>query len=345
MLIIRVYDIPEEASIIAFSLTSIMLNAPQASLLNPVCIADLPASDFHVSPETLTEDVVSFLENSPDVPGVLLLNENAIIGLITRLKLFERLGHRYGVELFLRKPVIELNRYIGTKPAILSGHLKIDAAVQQALSRHASDIYDPVVVDVDRKYRILDINVLLLAQSRIVSNLSNVVGKLQHIENLMRHDYEKTDLFHQLLQLLGQVVPYHQAAVVAEFDSQLYFAAAVGFPDESHAPINRIKQNQIYKLMMKHRQAIYVPEASLHPVWKGMESLGMPSSWLGVPLLSGKNCLGLLSLGRNVKSPFTSDEKETSQAFAQQIVAILSRPDTRRPGIAHEPAGSLIGIV
>jgi hypothetical protein len=79
-------------------------------------------------------------------------------------------------------------------------------------------------------------------------------------------------------------------------------------------------------MMLKHRQVIYLPDTSHVPAWQGMEVLGKPASWLGVPLLEGEeNFLGFLSLGRNVDSPFIMDEKQTCQAFAQRIVKTLLR--------------------
>jgi len=150
----------------------------------PVCIADLPAHDFQVSPETLTEQVVAELENSPDLPGVLIVKNRKLVGFLTRLKLFERLGHRYGVELFMRKPIMELNGVMQTQVEVLPGNLRIDEAVRRALKRPPLDIYDPVVMELrNRMFRILDMNVLVLAQSRTVTNLSNVVGIVHTGEN------------------------------------------------------------------------------------------------------------------------------------------------------------------
>ena len=72
----------------------------------PVSITDLSGHEFSVTPNTNTEKVVEELENQPDLPGVMIVENGRLLGVITRLKLFERLGHRFGVELFLQKPII-----------------------------------------------------------------------------------------------------------------------------------------------------------------------------------------------------------------------------------------------
>lgn len=297
----------------------------------PVCIADLPAHDCQVSPETLTEQVVAELENSPELPGVLIVKNRKLIGFLTRLKLFERLGHRYGVELFMRKPILELNSIMQARVEALPGNLRVDEALQRALKRPPLDIYDPVVMELRNKmFRILDMNVLVLAQSRTVTNLSNIVGKVQQIDGLIYQDWDKAEILGRMLRLLGQVVPYHQSQVFTQRGQQVELAASVGRPDDGDVDFNSIQSNSIYKMMLKHRQAIYLPETSHVPAWQGMEVLGQPASWLGVPLLDGEgNFLGFLSLGRNVDSPFILDEKQTCQAFAQRMAKALLRKEKK----------------
>lgn len=299
----------------------------------PVCIADLPAHDFQVSPDTLTEDVVAVLENTSDLPGVLIVKHRKLAGFITRLKLFERLGHRYGVELFMRKPISELNRIMRTQVEPLPGNLRVDEAVQRALNRSPLDIYDPVVLEFkNQMYRILDMNVLVLAQSRTVTNLSNVVGKLGQIDALIYQDWDKAEVVARMLCLLGQVVPYHQAHVLVQDGRRLELVAAQGAPEDAGADWSNIQSNPIYKMMLKHRQAIYLPDTSHVPAWQGLEALGQPAAWLGVPLLDvdgAGDFLGFLSLGRNVDSPFLLDEKQTCQAFAQRMSRALPMKDKK----------------
>lgn len=297
----------------------------------PVCIADLPAHDFQVSPDTLTENVVTVLEDTPDLPGVLLVEESELVGFLTRLKLFERLGHRYGIELFMRKPIRQLAAAIPSRVQPLLGNLRVDEALRHALSRPRRDMYDPLVVELKNKiYRILDMNVLVLAQSQTVTNLSNVVGKLGQIDTLIYQAWNKTEILGRMLRLLGQVVPYHQAQVLIEQDSNIELAASHGFKADDTLDFNSIRFNTIYKMMLQHRQTIYLPDTNHVPAWKGMEVLGRPASWLGVPLLdSDGNFFGFLSLGRNVDSPFNLDEKQTCQAFAQRISKVLLQKEKK----------------
>jgi len=137
-----------------------------------------------------------------------------------------------------------------------------------------------------------------------------------------------------MLRLLGQVVPYHQAQVLVRQGQRIELAVSFGHPGDRGLDFSSIQSNSIYKMLLKHRQAIYLPDTSHVPAWQGMEVLGQPASWLGAPLLDGEgNFLGFLSLGRNADSPFILDEKQTCLAFAQRIAKTLLRKE-KKSGLA-----------
>lgn len=292
----------------------------------PVCIADLPAHDFQVTPETLTETVVAVLEENPELSGVLIVESRQLRGFLTRLKLFERLGHRYGIELFMRKPIANLAAAMQSQATLLPGNLRVDEAVRRALARPLRDMYDPVVVQLPNgMYRILDVTVLVLAQSRTIANLSNVVGKLGQLDALIYQQGDENDVIQRMLRLLGQVVPYHQAHVFVRQNDQLALTAWQGDGNDTIDTAS-IQLNAIYEMMVNHRQGISLPDTRRVPAWSGLESLGRPISWLGVPFLhEDGQFIGFLSVGRNIESPFTPDEKQTCQSFAQRIVKMIAR--------------------
>jgi hypothetical protein len=291
----------------------------------PVSISDLPGHAFSVSPETPTEKVVAELENQPALPGVLIIENGQLLGVITRLKLFERLGHRFGVELFLQKPIIQLKDLIRTNAQPMPGYSRIDEAIQCALSRPAMDVYDPIVVlREDGAMQLLDINSLLLAQSRAMASLSNVVGNLKQIDRLIGSGRDEHEIFNQILQLLRQVVPYHQAGILAIDETGMGFVAHFGYRLAPYRA-DGVLTSATYTLIAQHRQAICIPNAKKVPGWRGMEILGAPLAWMGVPLLANNQMLGLLSISRDVDRTFSSDERETALVFAQRITELLKR--------------------
>ena len=289
----------------------------------PVSIADLQGHAFSVFPSTQTEKVVAELENQAALPGVMIIEDGQLLGVITRLKLFEYLGHCLSVDVLLQKPIIQLKGLIRTHAQPLPGYFRVDEAMQYALSRPGPDVYDPIIVlHDDGAMQLLDINLLLLAQSRAMASLSNVVENLEKIDNLINSGCDRVEVFNQVLRFLRQAVPYHQAGILAIDETGIGFVAHSGYrltPNRADEILN----SATFALIIKHRQAIYISNANNVLAWGGMETLGTPIAWLGVPLLENNQPLGLLSISRNVERAFSSDERETALAFAQRITELL----------------------
>ncbi len=132
-------------------------------------IGDLPSHDFWVDPTTSGQFVATEFEQRPDLPGILVMDETRSLGMISRQKFFEQLGRPYGVALFMRRSIRELLEIILIEPLQLSHTCRIDEAVEQALSRATRLVYEPIVVEAeDHSLRLLDLHILLLAQSHLL---------------------------------------------------------------------------------------------------------------------------------------------------------------------------------
>ncbi len=97
-----------------------------------------------------------------------------------RTQFFEWLSRPYGLETFLRRPIKSLWRMIADteeiadvekfleKYLVLSATCPIDKAVELALKRRTSLAYEPIIIEwADGRWRLLDMQVLLLAQSQL----------------------------------------------------------------------------------------------------------------------------------------------------------------------------------
>ncbi|MBD0303848.1 MAG: response regulator [Tolypothrix sp. T3-bin4] len=106
--------------------------------------------------------------------------DSQIVGMISRTQFFEWLSRPYGLETFLRRPIKSLWRMIADteeipdveqfleKYLVMSATCPIDKAVELALKRRTSLAYEPIIIEwADGRRRLLDMQVLLLAQSQL----------------------------------------------------------------------------------------------------------------------------------------------------------------------------------
>jgi GAF domain-containing protein len=297
------------------------MTQPTGYVHTPVCVDDLPQHDYWVPLATQTETVTKLLEARPELPGVLLFDNDLLYGIIPRKRIFERLGHRYGVELFLHKSVSELHSSLAPQMFTVHPHTRIDNAVYQAMERSLDVLYEPLVVVSDRRHaRMLDFHTLLLAQSHILNNMNNLFSNLNRIELSLKQRPHLHDSMTMILDGLRQVVPYHHASILPRE------ANGVHFSDNkitTFIPTTPVLENPIYQAVMQHNQPLYLEDIKKVPAWSGMDSISELRTWVGVPLRNGSSSLGILSLGRRTLSSFSKDEIVIADTFAGYISQAL----------------------
>lgn len=295
----------------------------------PVSVGDLPSFDYQVSVETLTETVTNHLEAHPDTPGVILLQNGKLHSVLPRSLMFERLGHRYGIELFLRKPILELQQSMGLKTFTISNAMSVRDAVQFALKREPVYIYAPMaIVFEDGHLRLLDMHVLLYAQSHILDNANNVFGSMNLIEQAIHQNRPFKELMDMIFDAISRVAPSHRAGVFVKLSRWVNLPGG----HDLLFPLNdSLGNSTAFKTVVETGRPVHLDNIKESSQLQGMKSLGKFRSWLGAPVMSSLGCEGVLSLGRISQSPFSDEEIQLAKTFSEYIGIALN-------GSANVPA-------
>lgn len=295
---------------------------PTGKIPVPVCIGDLPMSDYAVPHNTLAETVASHLQNDSLVPGALILDGKRLSGVIPRHKMFERLGKRYGVELFLRKPIGELEHELGVEAFTLKSHLSINIAVKLALSRAEANIYDPIVVEHESgTLTLLDMYILLLTQSQLSTNLSGIVSSLNNIETILSNETAGASTLGLILESMNLVVPFHHVQILLRDEDEI--AEILGPYENVKVATEPLERNDIYRSVLTINQPLILEDVREVPAWRNVASPSITRSWMGIPLTNQTKNVGLIMLSRFAFSPFTINEKELAQVFSRYINTLL----------------------
>ncbi|ABS27813.1 histidine kinase [Anaeromyxobacter sp. Fw109-5] len=103
----------------------------------------LLTGDAWVAPDTCVELVAQRFFASPELEAVALVDEERPVGLLTRGRLLVKLARNFGRELYAKKPV---TRIADLAPLVLLHDVPLATAVERALERDASAVYDEVIV-------------------------------------------------------------------------------------------------------------------------------------------------------------------------------------------------------
>lgn len=299
-----------------------------AAFTRPIrSIGDLPTYQYDVAASTPVEKIVEKLKRNPELPGVLLHEDAVFMGGLSRLKIFEWLGRPYGVELFFKKSAANLYGSMHrTSNEIFPSDMKIGQAVQKALSRPPEIRYDPVVVSFGEKgLRMLDMNLLLLAQSDQLSKANHVIEKQIEIGRVLSSSLELPRVLALVLEQMESIIPYHRAAILLYRNEEMEFAASRGYPQQVDMEEARIlvNNNRIFTRIMQQRKPSLVKDTTQQSDWQHIAGVPPTRSWLGVPLIQNDQVLGMLSISRLEVMPFTPEEVEISAIFAGQAGAAL----------------------
>jgi signal transduction histidine kinase/CheY-like chemotaxis protein len=140
-----------------------------AELPADATLGQLPSFDYAVSPSTRTADVSAEFDRHPRLPGVMLVEGTRLRGVVSRTRMLEQLGHTFGVELYMKRPIELLLKRTGPKPLVLAESHSIHESAEAALAREA-DLTEPIVVQTEQgRLTLVDTQTLLLAQSRLLS--------------------------------------------------------------------------------------------------------------------------------------------------------------------------------
>lgn len=295
---------------------------PTGHIPVPVCIGDLPASDYSAWQNDFTETITEYMQNNLLVPGVIIRRDEKEFGVIPRHKMFERLGKRYGVELFLKRPIGELEKELGIEPFILKSHISINVAVKRALSRPESNIYDPVVVEYeDGNIALLDMYVLLLTQSQLSTNLSGIISSLNNIETILANETAGISTLNLILESMNLVVPFHHIRIILQNQDDI--ATMLSGNEAVQIAKEPLERNEIYRSILTINQTLSLEDVRAVPSWKNIDTPSITRSWMGLPLTNQFGTVGLVALSRFTFSPFTANEKELAQVFTRYINSLL----------------------
>ncbi len=288
----------------------------------PVCIGDISGYRFSVSVNEQTGFVAKTLRNNPKLPGVLLYDEENFIGMIPRQTIFERLGRRYGVELFLSKSISVLYKELRVaRPLVLKGEMRVDDAVQCALSRDDAHLYDPVVVIYAGEYRLLDMHSLITVQANMLENLNTVAAKLNNCGVVAEYSEEAS--VEKIMDALREVVPFHDAGLFTKHQiSQSLYIKGEKF---IHSIPKEIQTPSFYQTPETFNQIICRDDLHGVLLWEDIAepTKADPKAWMGVPLANDDEYLGVLSLCRYAHTPFSINEKELTSNYAWYLGKLM----------------------
>lgn len=144
-------------------------------------LRELSLSDFQFESSQLGQEVAQTFQCHPLLPGVIITEHGRFIGIISRRRFLEQMSRPYGLELFSRRPLKSLYRFVQTSALILTADTSIVTAARRCLECSPDLLYEPITVELSpQQYGLLDVCQLLVAQLQIHELATQLMSQLYH---------------------------------------------------------------------------------------------------------------------------------------------------------------------
>lgn len=133
-------------------------------------LADLELWDMRVDGTMTGEFVDALFQESPLLPGIIVVEGERITALISRRAFYGMVDRSFSRQVYWRRPVsVMVESLQHPAPTVLPARLSVAAAVEAALARTHDEVFDPLVIDDGSSLHLLEIDVLLRAQTGVLA--------------------------------------------------------------------------------------------------------------------------------------------------------------------------------
>ncbi len=156
-------------------------------------VKELPLYDFRIDDSSPGKEVAQAFQLNPLLPGVILTKKGKFSGIISQRQFLEIMSSPYGLELFSKRSICSLYRFVNQEIFKIPGELQIVEAARRSLQRLNHLVYEPIVVEIEPSvHRLLDMHQLLLADSQIHQLTCNLLhDKINQQTQELRRQIEK----------------------------------------------------------------------------------------------------------------------------------------------------------
>lgn len=178
----------------------------QLSLTLNSTLADLASHNYQVSSVTRSDIVAKELYQNPELPGVLIIDDSELIGMISRSKFLEKIYLPNWEEIYSNNPIQKLLDFTRIPPLMLSSYTPINEAVQLAMNRSINLIYEPIVLICDHhEFRLIDFRIICQAQTLILQKSRQIIEQQEQTKqkyfNLLNQEKQRINEAHHNLNM------------------------------------------------------------------------------------------------------------------------------------------------
>lgn len=180
---------------------------------------------------TACETVEELFSAEPGIQGIAVMEESVPVALMTRMSFYQKMGTRYGYNLYMKRPIELL---ANNNPLIVDFFMSITEVSKLAMERPEEELYDYILVNKGRIfYGAVSIKDLLMKVAEIQAELASYLNPLTRlpgnniIQEQLQHAFESNGPFSVLYVDLDRFKAYNDTYGFNKGDDLLQATAAI----------------------------------------------------------------------------------------------------------------------
>jgi diguanylate cyclase (GGDEF)-like protein/PAS domain S-box-containing protein len=148
---------------------------------------------------------------------------------------------------------------------------------------------------------------------------------LREVMNSINATLEQSEIFELVLTNLDKVVPYDSSTLMLIQDKNMQVLAAQGFsdPEEVQAIEFPIQEDELFQGIVETQKPLVITNLKEEPHYHGYTAAHYVRSWIGVPLISQDEVIGILTLDSRTANAYGEREAQVAFTFASQVVTAI----------------------
>ena len=147
-----------------------------------------------------------------------------------------------------------------------------------------------------------------------------VEEKLIQAERKLSAGLKPAEMPAAILEQMAEVLPYERGSFLLREGNVLRIAAQRGFPmdERTQRLVIPLREGDVYYQIAEACHPVLIEDVTQEPGWTQVPWLALNHSWLGVPLFSKDQVVGMVSLTRQEVGAFSPEDVLMATTFALQ---------------------------
>ncbi len=153
----------------------------------------------------------------------------------------------------------------------------------------------------------------------------HLAESLRGVAEALSSTLDLTGVLNLMLEHLQRLVPYGRAAVLLQRGEVMEIITSRGFPaDKRTGEFSvMIEEGDVFNQLKHTREPLVIPDVTQTVAWQQADWLPLHRAWLGIPLITALGVIGMLSMTREPRGAFSTEDVDMATTIANQAAIAI----------------------